>query len=194
MIGVSLLALGSTVGRNRNFRCLMGLCGRSKEQVVMARENQGLQIALIVFVMLTIILGVTTYLFFRQYERSRHQGEDEPGRAGQGDQACARRRRRCQRVEAADRRGQRPRKSRPSTATFNDDMKKFAAQLSRGGSLFIVRCWRRCRRRSTRRTPHLADAKSDQCRSWKTSSRRSRRASSRRSTSSRRPPTMPTRT
>ena len=31
----------------------------------MARENQGLQIALIVFVMLTIILGVTTYLFFR---------------------------------------------------------------------------------------------------------------------------------
>jgi hypothetical protein len=34
----------------------------------MARENQGLQIALIIFVMLTIILGVTTYLFFRQYE------------------------------------------------------------------------------------------------------------------------------
>jgi hypothetical protein len=33
----------------------------------MARENQGLQIALIVFVMLTIILGVTTYLFFRKY-------------------------------------------------------------------------------------------------------------------------------
>jgi hypothetical protein len=36
----------------------------------MARENQGLQIALIVFVMLTIILGVTTYLFFRQYEEA----------------------------------------------------------------------------------------------------------------------------
>ncbi len=33
----------------------------------MARENQGLQIALIVFVMLTILLGVTTYLGFRQY-------------------------------------------------------------------------------------------------------------------------------
>lgn len=36
----------------------------------MARENQGLQIGLIIFVMLTIVLGVTTYLFFRQYEEA----------------------------------------------------------------------------------------------------------------------------
>ncbi len=36
----------------------------------MARENQGLQITLIVFVMLTIILGVTTYLFYRQYDET----------------------------------------------------------------------------------------------------------------------------
>lgn len=34
----------------------------------MARENQALQIALIIFVMLTIVLGVTTFLFFRQYK------------------------------------------------------------------------------------------------------------------------------
>ncbi len=33
----------------------------------MARENQGLQIALIGFVMATILLGVTTYLGFKQY-------------------------------------------------------------------------------------------------------------------------------
>jgi hypothetical protein len=33
----------------------------------MARENQGLQIALIVSVMLTIILGVATFLVYRQY-------------------------------------------------------------------------------------------------------------------------------
>ena len=32
-----------------------------------ARENQGLQIALIVFVMLTIVLIVTTFLFFQNY-------------------------------------------------------------------------------------------------------------------------------
>ncbi|MBI2826996.1 MAG: hypothetical protein HYX69_20155 [Planctomycetia bacterium] len=37
----------------------------------MARaENQGLQIALIVFVMLTIVLGVTTFLYFRSYEEA----------------------------------------------------------------------------------------------------------------------------
>ena len=36
----------------------------------MARENQGLQIALIIFVMLTIVLGVTTFIFFRQYEEA----------------------------------------------------------------------------------------------------------------------------
>jgi len=36
----------------------------------MARENQGLQIAVIVFVMLTIILGVTTFIFYRQYEEA----------------------------------------------------------------------------------------------------------------------------
>jgi len=36
----------------------------------MARENQGLQIALIIFVMLTIVLGVTTFLFYRQYDEA----------------------------------------------------------------------------------------------------------------------------
>ncbi|MBN2023501.1 MAG: hypothetical protein JW809_11995 [Pirellulales bacterium] len=35
----------------------------------MARENQGLQYALIAFVLLTIILGVTTFIFFRQYQQ-----------------------------------------------------------------------------------------------------------------------------
>jgi hypothetical protein len=36
-----------------------------------ARENQGLQIALIIFVMLTIVLIVTTYWFFRSYSDQR---------------------------------------------------------------------------------------------------------------------------
>jgi hypothetical protein len=39
----------------------------------MARENQGLQIALIVFVMLTIVLGVTTYLFYRNWEDANNR-------------------------------------------------------------------------------------------------------------------------
>lgn len=33
-------------------------------------ENQGLQIALIIFVMLTILLSVTTFMFFREYEEA----------------------------------------------------------------------------------------------------------------------------
>jgi hypothetical protein len=36
-----------------------------------ARENQGLQIALIIFVMLTIILSVTTYIFFDNYKKEK---------------------------------------------------------------------------------------------------------------------------
>ena len=44
----------------------------------MARENQGLQIALIIFVMLTIILGVTTFLYVRQYgEAAKNASEME---------------------------------------------------------------------------------------------------------------------
>ncbi|MHB1036686.1 MAG: hypothetical protein ACYC35_07310 [Pirellulales bacterium] len=35
-----------------------------------SNENQGLQIALIIFVMLTIVLSVTTFLFYRQYEEA----------------------------------------------------------------------------------------------------------------------------
>jgi len=43
----------------------------------MARENQGLQIALIIFVMLTIVLGVTTFLFFRQFEEADLKAEKD---------------------------------------------------------------------------------------------------------------------
>ncbi|MHC4399694.1 MAG: hypothetical protein ACYTG0_08445 [Planctomycetota bacterium] len=39
----------------------------------MARESQWLQIWLIVFVMLTIILGVTTFLFWKQYEKKAEE-------------------------------------------------------------------------------------------------------------------------
>lgn len=41
----------------------------------MARENQGLQIALIVFVMLTIILGATTYLFYKNWDEAFKEKE-----------------------------------------------------------------------------------------------------------------------
>jgi hypothetical protein len=40
-----------------------------------ARENQGLQIALIIFVMLTIVLIVTTYMFFSNFQLERDKGK-----------------------------------------------------------------------------------------------------------------------
>jgi hypothetical protein len=46
-----------------------------------ARENQGLQIALIVFVMLTIMLSVTTFLFFRNYQNEQQKAKAEGDRA-----------------------------------------------------------------------------------------------------------------
>ncbi len=49
----------------------------------MARENQGLQIALIIFVMLTIILGVTTFIFFRQYEEATAAAKEAQAKAGE---------------------------------------------------------------------------------------------------------------
>jgi hypothetical protein len=53
----------------------------------MARENQGLQIALIVLVMLTIILGVTSFIFFRQYEEASQKYDDEQKKAFDSGQA-----------------------------------------------------------------------------------------------------------
>ena len=38
-----------------------------------ARENQGLQIALIIFVMLTIVLIVTTFMFFSSYQEAQEK-------------------------------------------------------------------------------------------------------------------------
>jgi hypothetical protein len=40
-----------------------------------ARENQGLQIALIIFVILTIVLIVTTYMFFSSYSKERDRAK-----------------------------------------------------------------------------------------------------------------------
>ena len=38
-----------------------------------SRESQGLQIALILFVMVTVVLAVTTYLYFRKAEEKIRQ-------------------------------------------------------------------------------------------------------------------------
>ena len=49
----------------------------------MARESQGLQIALIIFVMLTIVLAVTTFLFHSRYTEALKSAKDDQDRATQ---------------------------------------------------------------------------------------------------------------
>jgi hypothetical protein len=52
-----------------------------------ARENQGLQIALIIFVMLTIVLIVTTYMFFRSYSDERDRAKSLSDQKSTAEQA-----------------------------------------------------------------------------------------------------------
>ena len=50
-------------------------------------ENQGLQIALIIFVMLTIVLSVTTFVFFRSYEEADTKARNDSKNAAEKEAA-----------------------------------------------------------------------------------------------------------
>jgi hypothetical protein len=50
-------------------------------------ENQGLQIALIIFVMLTILLSVTTFMFFREYEEAAAKSKADAENATKANQS-----------------------------------------------------------------------------------------------------------
>jgi hypothetical protein len=52
-----------------------------------ARENQGLQIALIIFVTLTIILSVTTFIFYNKYKEHQTTAESAKNEAQGKDEA-----------------------------------------------------------------------------------------------------------
>ena len=51
----------------------------------MARENQGLQIALIIFVILTIGLSVTTFLYVRSYQQERIRADEAVAAKGEAE-------------------------------------------------------------------------------------------------------------
>ena len=51
-------------------------------------ENQGLQIALIIFVILTILLSVTTFMFFRSYTEESQRSADASKRASTAETAA----------------------------------------------------------------------------------------------------------
>ncbi|HZZ28751.1 MAG TPA: hypothetical protein VFE46_12180 [Pirellulales bacterium] len=54
-----------------------------------ARENQGLQIALIIFVTLTVLLSLTTFVFFRNYQNEQQKANAAQKDAGDANQALA---------------------------------------------------------------------------------------------------------
>lgn len=93
----------------------------------MARENQGLQITLIVFVMLTIILGVTTYLFFRNYEEASVKAAknaadlDKASKLALKNEEDANTLKKLIGLQPTDK------VETISTTTFTEDMKKFGA-------------------------------------------------------------------
>ena len=53
----------------------------------MARENQGLQIALIIFVMLGIVLGVTTFVYFQKFAEAEKKQQISDDKATAADSA-----------------------------------------------------------------------------------------------------------
>ncbi len=53
-----------------------------------SRESQGLQIALILFVMVTVVLAVTTYFFFRKAEEKIKQAADDRDKASKSANAA----------------------------------------------------------------------------------------------------------
>ena len=55
----------------------------------MARENQNLQIGLIVFVMLAIVFAVLTFVFSKEYNKQKTVAEEKVAEAGEGQYGVA---------------------------------------------------------------------------------------------------------
>src|SRR5262249_26382260 len=51
-----------------------------------SRENQGFQIALIVFVMLAVLLSLTTFVFFRNYQNEKKASDEATANASKATQ------------------------------------------------------------------------------------------------------------
>lgn len=100
----------------------------------MARENQGLQIALIVFVMLTIILGVTTFIFYGRYDEALIKAKTETEKAvADRTQATSLK---ADNAKLKEMIGVEAGKTIAEVeAIFNDDVKKYAGKQDDGGAL-----------------------------------------------------------
>ena len=92
----------------------------------MARENQGLQIALIIFVTLTVALGASTYWVYRLYDEQANKAKSAAADAKKSSDLAAK--------NANDANELKRIIGVPATEdvvaignTFKDDMKKFGA-------------------------------------------------------------------
>lgn len=54
----------------------------------MARENQGLQIALIMFVMLTVLMSVMTFVYFQKYTEAEKKQKISDKAAEDANSVC----------------------------------------------------------------------------------------------------------
>ena len=91
---------------------------------MMARENQGLQMALIIFVMLTVVLGVLVFVYVRKGEEA-----DRKAQAAEAAAATARTDKEQMAAECKDLKrmiGYPTKSQQEMTAQFDSDMKQFA--------------------------------------------------------------------
>jgi hypothetical protein len=92
----------------------------------MARENQGLQIALIVFVMLTIILGVLTFIFFRKFQESDIKATANAQKAAEATKLATQNETDVTTLKKLIGVAPTDKVDAIATTTFNDDMRKYA--------------------------------------------------------------------
>ena len=93
----------------------------------MARESQGLQIALIVFVMLTVVLGVTTFLYHSRYSEALKSVKDEQDHAAQDRTKLANRETECSELKRMV--GMSEKSIGDVREKFDADMKRYATNF-----------------------------------------------------------------
>ena len=96
----------------------------------MARENQGLQIALIASVMLTVILAGTTYYWYRQYDDAETKAKSNLADAGKKAQLAAENANDVTKLKKAIGLAETDKVDAFETNTFKEDMAKFGAGLA----------------------------------------------------------------
>jgi hypothetical protein len=102
----------------------------------MARENQGLQIALIVSVMLTVVLAGTTYYWYRQYDDAETKAKSNLADATKRAKEAADNASDVTRLKKAIGLAETDKIEAFETTTFKEDMAKFGAGLGEEGLVY----------------------------------------------------------